>query len=154
MKIVDYIYMYEILKNWLYFFLGMSSERPTLPGWPLFPFSTLSLPKGIGTQSSSSFYGVCARWTPARRAAEAELPFPSQDEKNQVLTTYIWYRQVSDQPCALPHVLGSGPPLPGGIPPSQRNQESQRPGREKGKGEAQRQTHETQESGLLLSQNW
>lgn len=78
------------------------------PSWPLSPPHFLIL-KGSGTWSSSSYWGWRVQGgLPAHRAALAELPFLPQDEKNQVLTTYIWYRQVSQPAPPHPHFLGLG----------------------------------------------
>ena len=99
------------------------------PGWPLSPPHFLIL-KGAGSQSSSSCWGGCVQGgLPAHRAAFAELPFLPQDEKNQVLTTYIWYRQVS-KPAPPPSPFpGTGvwATLAEGAPLSQRSWESKRP---------------------------
>ena len=99
------------------------------PGWPLSPPHFLIL-KGAGAQSSSSCWGWHVQGgLPAHRAAFAELPFLPQDEKNQILTTYIWYRQVS-KPAPPPSPFpgtGGRATLPEGAPLSQRSWESQRP---------------------------
>lgn len=57
-----------------------------------------------------------AGWTPAHKATYVELLFLSQDEKNQVLTTYIWYRQVSKPAlCPPPHFLEQDLPFQEGL---------------------------------------
>lgn len=107
------MYIYIEVKEEIIAFLSscvLVKQQVFLPG--LFPLPLFSTIPSRG--SSCSFWGWSVRGgTPACRATHIELPFLSQDEKNQVLTTYIWYRQVSRPACAL---LFPGPG-PGLYPP-------------------------------------
>lgn len=67
---------------------------------------------------------------PDHKATSAKLPFLSQDEKNQVLTTYIWYRQVSGT-ALLPRFLRHDLPFQEGFLHLKAS-ETQRPWRGKG----------------------